>query len=79
MTLDRTGAPTTVTAEPHRFTISVDGQTVGVAEFTDRSGQRSFFHTETADGFKNRGLATILVDEALRATRDAGLRITAYL
>jgi uncharacterized protein len=77
MTLDRTGAPTTVTAEPNRFTIAVDGQTVGVAEFTDRSGQRSFFHTETAEGFKRRGLATILVGEALHATRDAGLRIVA--
>jgi predicted GNAT family acetyltransferase len=77
MTLDRTGAPTTVTSEPHRFTLAVDGQTVSIAEFTDRDGRRSFFHTETADGFEGRGLATILVAEALRATRDAGLRIDA--
>jgi hypothetical protein len=77
MTLDNTGAPTTVTSEPHRFTIAVDGQTRGVAEFTDRDGRRSFFHTETADGFEGRGLATILVAEALRATREAGLRIVA--
>jgi uncharacterized protein len=77
MTLDRTGAPTTVTAEPNRFTLAVDGQTVSVAEFTDRDGRRSFFHTETADGFEGRGLATILVAEALRATREAGLRIVA--
>jgi predicted GNAT family acetyltransferase len=77
MTLDNTGAPTAVTSEPHRFTIAVDGRTVGVAEFTDRDGRRSFVHTETADGFEGRGLATILVAEALRATREAGLRIVA--
>ena len=29
------------------------------------------------DEFGGRGLATILVDEALQATRDAGLRIVA--
>ena len=74
MTLDRTGAPTTVTSGRDRFTIAVDGRTVGIAEFTDRDGRRSFFHTETADGFEGRGLATILVAEALRATREAGLR-----
>jgi uncharacterized protein len=77
MTPDNTGAPTTVTSEPHRFTIAVDGRTVGVAEFTDRAGWRSFVHTETADGFEGRGLATILVAEALHATREAGLRIVA--
>lgn len=75
MTADKTGAETTVTAEADRFTISVDGQTVGFADFVDRDGRRTFPHTETADGFEGRGLATILVAEALRATREAGLRI----
>jgi uncharacterized protein len=77
MTTDKTGAPTTVTQESGRFSISVDGQKVGFAEFVDRDGQRVFSHTEVRDEFGGRGLATILVGEALQATRDAGLRIVA--
>jgi predicted GNAT family acetyltransferase len=77
MTTDKTGAPTTVTAESDRFSISVEGQKVAFVEFVDRDGQRVFTHTEVADEFGGRGLATILVNEALQATRDAGLRIVA--
>jgi predicted GNAT family acetyltransferase len=75
MTTDRTGAETTVTEEPGRFTIAVDGQTVGLADFSDRDGRRIFPHTEVGTAFQGRGLATILVAEALDATRKAGLRI----
>jgi predicted GNAT family acetyltransferase len=75
MTTDKTGAPTKVTAETDRFTIAVDGQTVGLTEFNDRDGQRVFTHTEVDDEFEGRGLATILIGEALQSTRDAGLRI----
>jgi len=75
MATDKTGAPTTVIAESDRFSISVEGQRVGFAEFTERDGKRVFTHTEVADAFGGRGLAAILVNEALRATRDAGLRI----
>ena len=77
MTTDKTGAPTKVTAESDRFSIAVDGQPAGFTEFGDRDGQRIFTHTEVADRFEGRGLATILVGEALQATRDAGLRIVA--
>lgn len=75
MTTDRTGAPTTVKAEADRFTIDVEGQTVGFVEFTDRDGQRVFTHTEVDGEFEGRGLATILVGEALDQTRSAGRRI----
>ena len=77
MTTDKTGAPTTVTAESDRFTIAVEGQPAGFAEYADRDGQRIFTHTEVADQFEGRGLATILINEALQITRDAGLRIVA--
>ena len=77
MTTDKTGAPTTVTQESDRFSISVDGQKVGFVEFADRDGQRVFTHTEVLDEFGGRGLATIHVDEALTESRDAGLRIVA--
>jgi predicted GNAT family acetyltransferase len=77
MTTDKTGAPTTVTPESDRFTIAVEDQPVGFTEFADLDRQRVFTHTEVADEFEGRGLATILVNEALQATRDAGLRIVA--
>ena len=75
MTTDKTGAQTTVTAEPGRFTIAVDGQPVGLAEYFDRDGRRTFPHTEVGREYQGRGLATILVAEALRATREEGLRV----
>jgi uncharacterized protein len=76
-TTDKTGASTSVTQESDRFSISVDGQKVGFTEYADRDGQRVFPHTEVANEFEGRGLATILVKAALQATRDAGLRIVA--
>jgi predicted GNAT family acetyltransferase len=75
MTTDRTGAPTQVTAESDRFNIAVDGKTVGVADFVDRDGQRIFPHTVVDPAFQGRGLATILVREALEATRETGRRV----
>lgn len=77
MTNDKTGAPTTVTRGHDKFKIAVDGQTVGLAAFADRGSQRVFLHTEVDDEFEGRGLATILVNDALSATREDGLRIVA--
>jgi uncharacterized protein len=74
-TTDRTGAPTTVTAEAGRFTIAVEGKTVGLIDFVDRDGRRIFPHTEIQPAYEGRGLASILVAAALQATRDTGLRI----
>ncbi len=74
---DKTGAPTTVVKEPDRFTIAVEGKTVGKAEFLDRGDKRVFTHTEVDKDYGGRGLATILIGEALAQTRDAGLRIVA--
>lgn len=78
MTLtDKTGAPVTVAREADKFTVAVEGKTVGLAAFGDRDGQRVFSHTEVDQAFGGRGLATILVAEALAATRAEGLRIVA--
>ena len=74
-TTDKTGAETTVTSEADRFVIAVDGENVGLADFFDRDGRRTFPHTEVNPKFQGRGLASILVAEALRATREAGLRV----
>lgn len=78
MTTDKTGAPTEVTQEADRFSISVDGQPAGFTEyidFRDHGNQRIFPHTEIDDAFGGRGLATILVGQALQSTRAAGLRV----
>lgn len=75
MATDKAGAQTTVSQESDRFSISVDGQTAGFTEIVDRDGQRTFPHTEVDDAFQGRGLATILIGEALQQTRAAGLRI----
>lgn len=77
MATDKTGAPTTVTAGTDQFTIAVGGKQVGLVDFVDHDGQRIFLHTEVDDAYEGRGLAGILVSDALAATRDAGLRIVA--
>jgi len=75
MTTDKTGAETVVTEEAARFSITVDGVPAGFTEYQDRGGQRVFPHTEIDDAFQGRGLASILIGEALTATKAAGLRI----
>ena len=75
MTADKTGAQTTVSIEDGRYTIAVEGKTVALADFADRGNQRVFYHTETDPEFGGRGLATILVEEALNATRAEGKRV----
>ncbi|ORB31227.1 GNAT family N-acetyltransferase [Mycolicibacterium parafortuitum] len=75
MSTDKTGAPTEVTAESDRFVISVDGTKAGFTEYLDFGEQRIFPHTVIDDAFGGRGLATILVREALEATRAEGKRI----
>ena len=75
MTTDKTGAETAVRLDGDRFTISADGNTVGSAYFADRDGMRVFYHTEVDDEYEGRGLATILVGEAVQATRNADMRI----
>jgi uncharacterized protein len=75
MTADKTGAPTTVTAERRRYTIAVEGKPVGHADYADRDVQRVFYHTVVDPDYGGRGLATILVEEALNAARAEGKRI----
>ena len=76
MTLtDETGTPVTVHEGADAFTIAVDGTTVGLTSYADEGHQRVFPHTEVDDAYQGRGLATILIGEALARTRDEGLRI----
>lgn len=70
---DRTGAPVTVEielADPiSSYTVKVaDGSAVGRVDFVDAHGagdERIIFHTEVDEAFGGRGLADLLVREAL--------------
>lgn len=75
MTTDKTGAEAVVTEEEGRYTITVEGQRVGLADFADRENQRVFYHTEIDPAYGGRGLATILIEEALDSARAEGKRV----
>jgi hypothetical protein len=77
MTTDKTGAEATVSAAEGKYTIAVDGEPVGLAAVADRDNQRVFYHTEVEERFGGRGLASILVQQALEATRADGKRVVA--
>ncbi|MFJ8887752.1 GNAT family N-acetyltransferase [Streptomyces sp. NPDC102402] len=59
----------------HRYEILVDGVSAGFTAYRDRDGQRVFFHTEIDDAFAGRGLASVLVEQALDHTRSSDRRI----
>ena len=78
MTTDKTGAQATVSDVPEaqRYQITTDEQVAGFTAYRDRdhdqASERIFFHTEIDDAFGGRGLATILITEALNDTREQG-------
>lgn len=60
-----------------RFIIDVAGEQAGFAEYEQFEGLRDFIHTEIAEEFGGRGLANILVQQALDETIDEGLKFKA--
>lgn len=62
-------------AGPDRFEISVDGNVAGFTQFVDHDGRRVFFHTEIGEEFGGQGLAGILVEQAVAATREDGVTL----
>jgi hypothetical protein len=72
---DKTGTPVAVVQKPDRFLALVQGDPAAETLYIDRGRQRVYFHTETFEGFGGRGVARLLVSEALRRTIADGLRI----
>lgn len=80
---DRTGAAVTVGIDESRpvsaFTVSfTDGPPAGRADFVDPppvDGERIFFHTEVDRKFGGRGLAGLLIREALADSIRRGLTV----
>lgn len=60
-----------------RFTIDVDGATVGHTAYRDRAGERIFHHTEIDEEFGGRGLAGQLVEAAVHETAESGMTVVA--
>ncbi|MGW5422205.1 GNAT family N-acetyltransferase [Streptomyces sp. NPDC003943] len=59
----------------HRYEILVDDKRAGLTAYRDREDRRVFFHTEIDDAYAGRGLASILVEQALTDVRATGMRI----
>lgn len=59
-----------------QFEIHVDGVRAGTTAYRDTEpGVRTFPHTVVDDAFSGRGLSSRLIQEALDATRAAGLAV----
>ncbi|MFV0131461.1 GNAT family N-acetyltransferase [Streptomyces sp. HMX112] len=59
----------------HRYEILVDGVTAGFTAYRDQEDRRVFHHTEIGEEFAGRGLASVLVQQALSDVRDSGKRL----
>jgi len=64
-------------ASAHRYEIRIGDELAGhtVAEPTEDPGVILFPHTEIAEAFEGKGLASVLVQGALDDIRERGLRI----
>lgn len=64
-------------SEKRQFEISypADAVTAGFTAYIDEEDSRIFYHTVVGDEFGGKGLASILVAEALTATKEAGLTV----
>nr|WP_273941813.1 GNAT family N-acetyltransferase [Kutzneria chonburiensis] len=68
---------TEVLRKDNRYELRIDGKLAGLAAFLDRDGQRVFHHTEVNNAYRGQGLSTVLIEQALADTKEAGLRIVA--
>ena len=57
---------------PDRFEVTSGDTVAGFTQFVDHDGRRVFFHTEIGEEFGGLGLAGIVVEEAVNATRADG-------
>ncbi len=70
---------TAVRHEPdrRRFTIALDGEDIGFAEYVVKGGRYLFVHTEVDPEFGGRGLATFVIQSAMDSMRAEHARIVA--
>jgi uncharacterized protein len=58
-----------------RFEIWADGELAGFAEYRGHGDVVSFVHTEIAEKFGGRGLASQLIRQALDTSRERGSKV----
>ncbi|SEK55044.1 GNAT family N-acetyltransferase [Rhodococcus maanshanensis] len=59
----------------HRYEVRLGTELAGFTEYLDRDTQRIFFHTEIGEQYGGRGLASLLIHDALAETVRDGKRI----
>lgn len=65
-------------AAESRYEILVDGEVVGLCEYSRRDGRIDLLHTEIDDRFEGHGLASKLIRFALDDARKSGTPVMPY-
>lgn len=81
MSQDKHGNSVTVDNHPadslYAITYPENQVRAGFAQYLDHAGERIFYHTEVDEAYGGRGLASILIGQALTDTTAEGPRIVA--
>lgn len=67
-------SPVTHRPDECRFEVTIDGHT-GIATYSGKKGVWAMDHTYVPDALRGRGVAAVLVEAALAAAREAGVKI----
>ena len=59
----------------HRFETDLGDGTIAIAEYTLPAGTIMFTHTEVPEAHEGKGIGTMLIEFALAATRERGLKV----
>ena len=59
----------------HRFEIDLGRGAFAIAEYTLPAGKIMFTHTEVPPQYEGRGIGTLLIEHALTAARERGLKV----
>ena len=61
--------------EKHRFEIDLGAGSFAIAEYTLPAGKIMFTHTEVPPDHEGQGIGTVLIEHALGAARERGLKV----
>jgi predicted GNAT family acetyltransferase len=64
--------------EQSRYEVHLDGETVAITDYVRQPGLISFTHTETAVAHEGEGLASRMVEQALRDARAENLAVVPF-
>lgn len=62
----------------HRFEIHLDGELIGVCDYTQHGNRLSFTHTEIEPAHGGKGYAKVLVETALNDAASQNLEVAPY-